>query len=92
MYNLDEYVLPNRNSLGISFSSFTWLYSFNNKYDGWRGFYYHSSDTYFLGLPSNVANGTNRIGLMMTAFSAKYGFKSKVYLHSHLVRIQGCSH
>ena len=23
----------------------------------------------FLGLPSNVANGTNRIGLMMTAFS-----------------------
>ena len=47
MYNLDEYVLPNRNSLGISFSSFAWLYSFNNKYDGWRGFYYHSSYTYF---------------------------------------------
>ena len=31
----------------------------------------------FLGLPSNVANGTNRIGLMMTAFSANMGFKSK---------------
>jgi len=31
----------------------------------------------FLGLPSNVANGTNRIGLMMTAFSANIGFKSK---------------
>ena len=31
----------------------------------------------FLGLPSNVANGTNRIALMMTAFSANMGFKSK---------------
>lgn len=31
----------------------------------------------FLGLPSNVANGTNRIGLIMTAFSANMGFKSK---------------
>tara|TARA_B100001939_G_scaffold345221_1_gene361289 strand:+ start:807 stop:1571 length:765 start_codon:yes stop_codon:yes gene_type:complete len=31
----------------------------------------------FLGLPSNVANGTNRIGLLMTAFSAKMGYKSK---------------
>jgi len=31
----------------------------------------------FLGLPSNVANGTNRIGIMMTAFSANMGFKSK---------------
>ena len=31
----------------------------------------------FLGLPSNVAYGTNRIGLMMTAFSANMGFKSK---------------
>ena len=31
----------------------------------------------FLGLPSAVANGTNRIALMMTAFSANMGFKSK---------------
>ena len=31
----------------------------------------------FLGLPSNVANGTNRIGLIMTAFSAHLGYKSK---------------
>ena len=31
----------------------------------------------FLGLPSNVANGTNRIGLIMTAFSANMGYKSK---------------
>ena len=31
----------------------------------------------FLGLPAAVANGTNRIGLMMTAFSANMGFKSK---------------
>lgn len=31
----------------------------------------------FLGLPSNIANGTNRIGLIMTAFSANMGFKSK---------------
>ena len=31
----------------------------------------------FLGLPSNVANGTNRIGLLMTAFSANMGYKSK---------------
>ena len=31
----------------------------------------------FLGLPSNVANGTNRIAIMMTAFSANMGFKSK---------------
>ena len=31
----------------------------------------------FLGLPSNVANGTNRIGLMTTAFSANRGLKSK---------------
>ena len=31
----------------------------------------------FLGLPSAVANGTNRIAIMMTAFSANMGFKSK---------------
>mgnify|MGYP003326527230 FL=1 len=31
----------------------------------------------FLGLPSSVANGTNRIAIMMTAFSANMGFKSK---------------
>lgn len=31
----------------------------------------------FLGLPSNVANGTNRIALIMTAFSANMGYKSK---------------
>ncbi len=31
----------------------------------------------FLGLPSNVANGTNRIGLIMNAFSANMGYKSK---------------
>jgi len=31
----------------------------------------------FLGLPVQIANGTNRIGLMMTAFSANMGFKSK---------------
>ena len=31
----------------------------------------------FLGLPSNVANGTNRIGLLMTSFSANMGYKSK---------------
>ena len=31
----------------------------------------------FLGLPSNVANGTNRIALIMTAFSAHLGYKSK---------------
>ena len=30
----------------------------------------------FLGLPSSVANGTNRIAIMMTAFSANMGFKS----------------
>ena len=31
----------------------------------------------FLGLPPSVANGTNRIAIMMTAFSANMGFKSK---------------
>ena len=32
----------------------------------------------FLGLPPSVANGTNRIAIMMTAFSANMWFKSKV--------------
>lgn len=31
----------------------------------------------FLGLPSAVANGTNRIAIFMSAFSATAGFKSK---------------
>ena len=31
----------------------------------------------FLGLPSAVANGTNRIAIFMSAFSANAGFKSK---------------
>ena len=31
----------------------------------------------FMGLPSAVANGTNRIAIFMSAFSATAGFKSK---------------
>ena len=31
----------------------------------------------FMGLPSSVANGTNRIGILFSSFSAHYGFKSK---------------
>ncbi|MBL6649484.1 MAG: sulfite exporter TauE/SafE family protein [Flavobacteriaceae bacterium] len=31
----------------------------------------------FMGLPSSVANGTNRIAIFMSAFSASAGFKSK---------------
>lgn len=31
----------------------------------------------FMGLPSAVANGTNRIAIFMSAFSASAGFKSK---------------
>ena len=31
----------------------------------------------FLGLPSNVANGTNRIALILTALSANVGYRSK---------------
>lgn len=31
----------------------------------------------FMGLPSSVANGTNRIGILFSSFSAHCGFKSK---------------